>query len=211
MNARTDEVAQLGDDRLLDRVKVTRKSGTEPFRKGGASIGFDLREFWGWSGSDLVGNTARGRLAEFIVAKALGVSTSGVREEWMPFDLATPEGVKIEVKSSAYLQSWKQSRLSSIQFSIRPARLWNPETNEIESRPARSADLYVFALLAHREKATLDPLDLDQWSFYVVPTRRLNEHTGDQEKISLGPLERLAGSSVRFEQLAAAVERASYG
>jgi hypothetical protein len=29
----------------------------------------------------------------------------------------------------------------------------------------RHADVYVFALLAHTDKATVDPLSLDQWRF----------------------------------------------
>jgi hypothetical protein len=29
----------------------------------------------------------------------------------------------------------------------------------------RQADVYVFALLAHEDRTTIDPLDLDQWKF----------------------------------------------
>ena len=55
-----------------------------------------LLDFWSWSASDLVSNATRGRLAEFIVANALGVE-SGIREEWAAYDLATATGIKIEV------------------------------------------------------------------------------------------------------------------
>jgi hypothetical protein len=48
--------------------------------------------------SDLVSNSTRGVLAEFIVARALGLDT-GVRTEWQAFDLETASGKKIEVKS----------------------------------------------------------------------------------------------------------------
>jgi hypothetical protein len=51
-----------------------------------------------------VSNTTRGRLADFIIAKALGVDTSGVREEWAAFDLISPEGTQVEVKSADYIQ-----------------------------------------------------------------------------------------------------------
>jgi len=191
--------------KMLNRLKVTPKSGNEAFHADGTAAGFDLLEFWRLSGSDLVGNATRGLLAEFLVAKALGIPTSGVRAEWVAFDLETPDGLKIEVKSAAYLQSWAQSRPSSIQFSVRPARSWDPETNEVAGAPTRVADLYVFALLAHRDKASLDPLNLDQWRFYVLPTSRLNEHAPSQRTLSLGRLELLAGTAVSFGQLRSAV------
>jgi hypothetical protein len=86
-----------------------------------------------------------------------------------------PSGLKIEVKSCAYLQSWNQLKLSSISFGIQPTRAWNEAARSYDATAIRQADLYVFALLAHREKATVDALDLDQWHFYVVPTSRLNK------------------------------------
>jgi len=67
--------------------------------------------------SDLVSNATRGRLAEFIVAQALNVDTSGVRDEWAAYDLLTSSGIKVEVKSAAYLQSWAQRRHSNILCS----------------------------------------------------------------------------------------------
>jgi hypothetical protein len=30
--------------------------------------------------------------------------------------------------------------------------------------------LYVFCLLAHKDKSTLDPLNMDQWQFFVLAT-----------------------------------------
>ena len=46
----------------------------------------------------------RGVLAEYLVACALGVDTSGVREEWASFELVTPEGLNIELMSAAYVK-----------------------------------------------------------------------------------------------------------
>ncbi len=44
-------------------------------------------------------HATRGRLAEFIVANALSVPSDGVRDEWRAYDLKTPDGVTVEVKS----------------------------------------------------------------------------------------------------------------
>jgi hypothetical protein len=195
----------------LGRINVTRKTGREHFHHGGAELPLDLQAFWQWSVSDLLSNVTRGRLAEFIVAQALGISTNGVRNEWAAFDLTTPRGIKVEVKSAAYLQSWHQKRLSSITFLVPATRAWDAETNVQSKVAKRQADVYVFALLAHQDKNTVDPLDLDQWKFYALSTTVLNERERSQHSITLRTLEKLCGSGVKFRQLAEAVTKASRG
>jgi hypothetical protein len=78
----------------------------EPFTAAGRPVGPAVADFWHWSRSDLLDNTERGVLAEFIVAIALGIPADGMREGWAAWDLTTPDGVRVEVKSAAYLQSW---------------------------------------------------------------------------------------------------------
>ena len=56
-------------------------------------------------------------MAEFIVASAIEVLEKP-REEWDAYDLIAKSGLKIEIKSSSYLQSWEQSELSKIIFGI---------------------------------------------------------------------------------------------
>lgn len=72
-----------------------------------------VADFWRFALPDLRMNNARGWLAEFLVARALGVDA--VRVEWDDFDVIWGD-VKIEVKSSAYLQSWAQTKPSAIKF-----------------------------------------------------------------------------------------------
>lgn len=88
----------------LSAIEVTRKSGDEPFEFNGSSLPMSLLSFWQWSASDIVGNAMRGILAEYIVASSVGMS-SGTRTEWDAFDIETSEGIKVEVKSGAYVQS----------------------------------------------------------------------------------------------------------
>ncbi len=159
---------------ILGPITLKCLSDSEPFRLQGQELTFNVLQFWQWSTSDLVSNATRGRLAEFIVAQALEAA-SLVRDEWAAYDLQTPEGIKVEVKSSAYLQSWSQAKLSSVLFSVKKARAWNRESNRQAVKATRQAHVYVFALLAHENKVTLDPLNLDQWEFYVLPTSILNE------------------------------------
>jgi hypothetical protein len=67
----------------------------------------------------------------------------------------------------------------------------------------------VFALLAHQEQATLDPLDLDQWEFYVLPTAVLDARERSQHSITLPSLKALHGEPVTFEGIAGAVAKAA--
>lgn len=77
--------------------------------------------------------------------------------------------------------------------------------------PSRHADVYVFALLKHQERDTLDPLNIAQWEFYVLPTRTLNERTRSQHSITLPSLRELSGGPRTFEQLRNAVDHAATG
>ncbi len=157
----------------LGPLTVTRKTGEESFVANGCPLGFRLLDFWQWMGSELVGNTFRGAVAEYLVAQALGVA-QGTRTEWGAFDLETTDGLKIEVKSAAYMQSWWQRGPSAIVFGTRPTRAWDPATNTFAPEVRRQAGAYVFAILKHPEKNTLDPLDVAQWEFYVVATSVLD-------------------------------------
>ena len=65
-------------------------------------------DFWVWAYSDILSNRNRAVFAEFLVGTALGVVGSP-RIEWDASDL-TYHGNHIEVKASAYVQSWPQDK-----------------------------------------------------------------------------------------------------
>lgn len=195
-------------DQKLDRIILKKKTGIEPFHAEGVALPVSVRDFWAWSSSDLLGNALRGLVAEFLVATAIG-ATDDVRQEWDAYDLLLPNGTRIEVKSAAYLQSWAQEHFSTIGFDIAPKRGWDARENVVADTASRMADIYVFCLLHHRDKQTVDPLNIGQWTFYVLPTNVLNEHLGAQKKISLKPLLKLEPEVVSFDDLAATIERAA--
>jgi hypothetical protein len=181
----------------LPAIKVSRKNGNESLHDNENQIPFNLLSFWQWSSSDLVGNTLRGMLAEYIIASAVG-SEKGTRTEWDAFDIETPDKTKIEVKSSAYIQSWSQEKLSTISFGIQPTQGWDAKTNTYSSQRVRQSDIYVFCVLAHKDKKTIDPLNLDQWVFYIVATKTLNKILGNQKTITLSSLEKLKPIKVKY-------------
>ena len=199
-------------NRVLDAVALNRKTGEEPFRIDHLELNTKLVGFWQWSCSNLLGNSLRGHLAEYIVGLALGC-IGKVRQEWDAVDLQwEPEegcAIRIEVKSAAYLQSWKQEKESAITFDIAQKRPWYSETNVMETDMVRSADVYVFSLLQHRDKSNVDPMDLAQWTFFAVPTLQIHAKFGIQKSISLGPLTDLHGPPFGFAELKARVAQAA--
>lgn len=193
----------------LSRIHPTRLVGNEPLHSDGISLGLTLLDFWRWSSSDLVSNAKRGVLAEFIVAQALGITLNGIRNEWDAFDLLTPEGIAVEVKSGAFVQSWSQRSLSSIVFRVPKTRAWDADTNVQAKESRRQAQVYVFAILAHQQKSSIDPLNVKQWRFFVLPATTLDARTRSQHSITLRSLETLAGAAISFDALQEAVHQAA--
>jgi hypothetical protein len=175
---------KVSDQIGFNALEVTKKSGEEIIHSNSLPLGPSLLDFWRWSASDLVSNATRGIFAEFLVATALGLA-EGIRAEWDPFDLLTPDGVKIEVKSAAYLQSWYHAKLSNIIFGIRPTRRWDAATNTSDEELRRQADIYIFCVLNHKDKTTIDPLNVCQWKFYLIRSSELDIHLPAQKTISL--------------------------
>lgn len=184
----------------LEQIKATPKTGKEILTDDGLDIKYNLMDFWSWSVSDLLVNTTRGRFAEFIVGTAAGLNPKDLREEWDPFDLKTSKGIKIEVKSSAYIQSWNQNTFSKVLFSIKPARHWDDKLSIQRGKAKRHADIYVFCLLKHQEQSTIDPLCMEQWEFYVLPTFKLDNYKRSQSSITLNSLEKLT-RKLRYREL----------
>jgi hypothetical protein len=118
-------------------------------------------------------------------------------------------GTKVEVKSAAYVQSWRQRALSAVKFVVPKTLAWDADSNVQAQEARRQADVYVFALLAHVDKATIDSLDIGQWRFYVLPTATLDARGRSQHSITLTSLEALAGPPVDYWGLGHAVERAA--
>ena len=186
----------MGDQKFLKKQRVRRRHGEELF------IGMDsnLLEYWEWAHSDIMSNTERGRLAEFIVSKAVG-ATSDHRVEWDTYDAKTPDGITIEVKTSAYLQTWRQTRLSTITFDIAPKKEWFDGINQYSTTSKRPAKVYVFCLFAATDGMTANTLDLNQWEFYVLSTQVLDKHMPTQKTITLKSLLKLGANKVQFSEL----------
>ncbi len=168
-----------------------------------------MLDFWRWNLGDLRMNTARGFLAEFLVAKAVG-SKASMRIEWAAHDVDAEDGTRLEVKASGYLQSWAQSGTSAPSYSFKSVRatsVWDPAKGAYKQvDPEDRVDAWVFALQSCRDPAAYDPLDVGQWEFRVVPHRQLL--ASGQISARLSFFDRIGIEPVGFGDLAHAVRAA---
>lgn len=183
----------------LPSIEATPKSGDEELTYNGGNIGYKLLNFWQWSVSDILSNATRGRFAEFIIGTAIQLDSNSIRDEWGAYDLESKDGIKIEVKSASYIQSWSQKDYSTISFSIKPAKYWDAENGMSRGTAKRHADIYVFCLLKNKNQENIDPMKLEQWSFFVLPTYKIDGYTRSQSSITLKSLSKLANEILYFE------------
>jgi hypothetical protein len=67
--------------------KIGKLDSNAKFKNSSPSISnYTVNDFWQWAYSDLLQNTTRGVLAEYIVAVLLNVDQTP-RNPWLPFDL----------------------------------------------------------------------------------------------------------------------------
>ena len=195
------------DEMNLSKVLTEdRKTGQECiFDEQGNTVS-TVQKYWQWAYSSLLGNTERGNFAEYLVAVALGIADN-TRIEWDKYDLKSPSGITVEVKASGYLQTWSQKKLSKLIFRIRPTRAWVDETNQYEEVSRRQAEVYVFCLHKYQRKDDgLNPLDLRQWEFYVLPTKILDEKMPVQKTITLEKVKSLGAVVSNFHELKDVIE-----
>lgn len=195
-------------------------TGNEHFTFDGMPINKLLLDFWRWNQSLLLSDGIRGELAEFLVASAIGIDTDKPRCSWGDHDLLLDGEFRIEVKSCAYLQAWdvyegaeqpvaKKNGFSKIRFDIKPVRASGYNRTE-NYNISRHSEAYVFCLYSCKDRQNANPMVLDEWMFYVLPTAKLNELCGEQKSISLTSLLNLSPFACSYDGLGDAVRKAVY-
>jgi hypothetical protein len=185
-----------------------------PFERKTAKLNCDLKfknsapsldnhsvsDFWQWAYSDLLQNTTRGVLAEYIVAVLLNVDKSP-RNPWLPFDLKLDDGRTIEVKTMSRLQAWAQKQLSEPKIVLAPKRSWDPVTGIMERDPSLNADIYIICYFTSEDHSTADPLNLDQWNFFVLDKKEVGEVLKKSKLISLKALNKMNKRTLKAHEL----------
>ena len=142
-------------------------------------------------------NSLRSMYVEEQIGVLLGERWRSVGGDWAGWDFEDVDGVRLEVKQSAAMQSWAQARPSRGSFDIKARQgrydgaTWVPEVG-------RAADLYVLAWHGGwGERA--DQRDETQWEYYLLSASRLPR----QKTISLSVVREL-GSPVAAGALVSA-------
>ena len=148
-----------------------------------------VKDFWQWTYSDLMIGNNQHDMGLFFVANALEL-TKMPRIDWGGVDLRY-RNKKIAVKTSAYIQSWKQKKPKRVLFDIAPKKGIDAKTESSLTFRNREAEIYIFCLLTEKVVSKIDVLNLDQWKFYIVRTSVLDEGYKDKKKIGLRPLNQL--------------------
>ena len=191
---------------MLEKIDIVYSSGKEKFVRDKKTEDFNLLDFWSWAYSDCINNTTRGVLAEFLVAKALKINLDKPRDAWAKYDL-TYNGYGVEVKSASYHQRWSQEKISAISYNIAPTRAWDENTNIQEKDSKRQSSFYIFCVLDEKTRKLVNPLNIDQWRFWVVPTKFLNKRKRSQKSITYNSLIKEIGESISFKEIKPTVDK----
>jgi hypothetical protein len=170
------------------------------FKNCSKLCGNDVGDFWQWAYSDLLHNTTRGVLAEYIVAILLDVDKTP-RNPWMPFDLKLADGTTIEVKSMSRLQAWTQKELSEPKVVISKTRSWSPDTGMMEQKPSLNADIYVICYFICEEHETADLLDIEQWRFFILSKKEVSDIIQETQSISINRLYKMNKRALKADEV----------
>nr|DAO80773.1 MAG TPA: hypothetical protein [Caudoviricetes sp.] len=179
--------------------------GNEQFIIENKLINITMNDYWKWAYSDLINNINHSVLAEFIVASSIGstqLDTESSRIIWRDYNLLSPEGYKIEVKSASYIQTLDIKYPDHISFNITPKRI----SNKIENYKIHNSDIYVFCIYKALTKEE-SPINLDLWSFLVLSTSILNEKKSTQRTITLPSLMDLNPLQCNYNELGKTIQK----
>lgn len=187
--------------------------GSEQFTFNQDALSVTVKDFWAWAMSRLIADGPRGDLAEFIVNTALGIDTTIPKKGWGECDIIY-NGVRIEIKCSSLLQAWDRDQPSKPVFSI--SKTYSCDIGQDgdryvyvghdDSEPQRRSEIYVFCLYSHTDRATANPMILDQWQFYIVPTRLINEVFPTRRTLTLPGLAKLGAEPCSYGEIKAQVD-----
>lgn len=158
-------------------------NGNEKFILNNTELNFGILDFWKSKYSNIY--NMQEVIAEFLVEKALGIDKAQNIDYWTLYDILY-RNHRIEIKQTSYYHSWNEnSKISKVRrFGISMANS-NYEFADGENKYERQNDIYVFCLNTGETRADSNPLDLDNWEFYVVPTSVINEKCGSNKTIGL--------------------------
>ena len=193
------------------------RTGKELFTMGGQPIDLlSMLDFWQFQFSNIF--DLQEHIAEFLVAKALRIKKPYNRDGWTQWDINYKK-TRIEVKETGYYYSWQKNKKKSDvrTWDIHKTYTLDEKKERIKIgedskgnaiyKQERQSDIYVFCLNTGKQKKSSNPLQLEHWEFYIIPTSTINEVCGDNKSISLSKVKKLAKQSTPFGELKSKIDQ----
>ena len=176
-------------------------TGNEKFILNNEEVGLNVQDFWSYAFSNVMDK--EDEIAEFLVASALDVKNPTNKEYWTLYDILYQD-TRIEVKQTSYYHSWTKERSKALRFDIAPRDGNNREEPYCEPGLHRQNDIYVFCIVDGGSFEESYPLNLDAWTFYVVPTTVINRDFPETQKAVLATSvkKNYADYACKFDKLA---------
>ena len=154
-------------------------------------------------------------ITEFLVARSLGIEKAENVNYWTAYDMSC-NGRRIEVKATSYVHPFNSHISKQRPFSIAPTEnnYWQTFIGpDYRKREARQSEVYVFCINTDKDIENHNPLNIDPWRFYVVPTYKINAYSESwgqpkQKTISLRVVKSLSRGEAAFGDLRSEIEYA---
>ena len=175
----------------LDAIQLDSEKhlkGNERFSYKGTVYEMSMLDYWRWHYSEIY--DLQDTIAEYIVCKALGMKSAHNVGSWTLYD-ALYKGKRIEVKETSYFHAWQtdeKPKSNARVFSISKAYSTYKDNS---SEFVRQNDIYVFCLNTGMTRESSNPLMLENWEFYIIPTRMINAVCKDSKTISLSRVRKM--------------------
>ena len=190
------------DLNIIKKLSDKHLSGDEEFSFNGRATNMTMLEFWRWHYSEIF--DLQEKIAEYIVAKALGLNEADNVGSWTLYDIDY-RNTRIEIKETSYVHAWQtdeEEKSKRRSFGITKA---HSEYGNPSSELARQNDIYVFCLNTGMTRAESNPLQLEHWEFYIVPTEVINEECGDGQSVSLSRVRKMT-DAVDYSQIKSVID-----
>ncbi len=169
-------------------------TGNEHFSLKDTCTDLSIQELWKWYFSDLI--DIKSKVAEYLVTKALGFSKPYNTGYWSAHSIVY-RGRRLEIRSASYMKSI---------YDINPSMKY---VRHIDIR-VKDCGVYVFCLLPGKTKEEADPLKIENWKFYVIPTWYIHPECGCNSSITMSKVQRLVKQS-DYADLKADIDRITDG
>lgn len=161
------------------------------FRAGPS--GFTLGDFWSWAFSDLLDHDVRAAFAQFVVCLGLD-RTALPRVSWTGGDLPY-RGRSLRVVHLGHVAAWDVDAPATVWQGAEGERdpHWSRQRDAVvELGGEGAADCWIVSHDPRRDPRALDPLDVAEWEFFVLPHHAVELEAGPERVLALRRMRFLA-------------------